>query len=130
MYVTRVCLNGVGKTIVAARAARVIVAGKFVVGYTTVCDRSVIPDVFEPLRQRFPNWQIVTQGKHSISLLRDIKNGIMDVAFIGLHTEAKGLKVEMLFEDPLIVALPAIHLFITTEGQAAGRCLSTTKSRG
>ncbi|MGP2543549.1 LysR substrate-binding domain-containing protein [Yersinia sp. 2541 StPb PI] len=97
------------KAIAAARAARVIVAGKFVVGYTTVFDRSVIPDVFEPLRQRFPNWQIVTQGKHSISLVRDIKNGIMDVAFIGLHTEAKGLKVEMLFEDPLIVALPAIH---------------------
>ena len=72
-------------------------------------DRSAIPDVFEPLQKSFPNWHIVTKGKHSISLVRDIKNGSMDVAFMGLHTEAKGLKVETLLEEPLIVALPANH---------------------
>lgn len=97
------------KAIMAAKAARGIVIGKFVVGYPTVFDRSVIPHVFEHLRQRFPNWRIVTKGKHSINLVWDIKNGTMDAAFIGLHTEAKGLKVETLFEDPLIVALPASH---------------------
>ncbi|WP_431225533.1 LysR family transcriptional regulator [Serratia sp. L9] len=97
------------KAVAIAQAAGSTEQGKLVVGYTTVFDRSVIPDVFEPLRQRFPNWQIVTRGQHSISLVREIKNGKMDVAFIGLHTEAKGLKVETLFEDSLMVALPASH---------------------
>jgi DNA-binding transcriptional LysR family regulator len=64
------------------------------VGYTTVFDRSVIPDVFDDLRRGFPTWQIVTRGKHSISLVRDIKNGVMDAAFIGLHTETPGLTAE------------------------------------
>lgn len=98
-----------GKAVAAAQAARPAESGQFVLGYTTVFDRSAIPDVFEPLQKCFPNWRIVTKGKHSISLVRDIKNGTMDVAFIGLHTEAKGLKVETLLEEPLMVALPANH---------------------
>ena len=97
------------KAIAVARAARGALVGEFVVGYTTVFDRSAIPDVFERLRQRFPNWRIVTRGKHSISLVRDIKNGVLDAAFIGLHTDTQGLAVETILEEPLVVALPANH---------------------
>lgn len=97
------------KAVAAAKAARDGESGQFVVGYTTVFDRSAIPDVFEPLQQRFPGQRISTKGKHSISLVRDIKNGTMDAAFIGLHTEAKGLKVETLLEEPVMVALPSSH---------------------
>jgi DNA-binding transcriptional LysR family regulator len=97
------------KAVAVARAARGAEGGKFVVGYTTVFDRSAIPDVADRLRQRFPNWRIVTRGKHSISLVRDVKNGTMDAAFIGLHTETQGLTVETLLEEPLVLALPAKH---------------------
>ena len=97
------------KAVAIARAARGSEDGQFVMGYTTVFDRSVIPDVFDDLRRRFPNWQIVTRGKHSISLVRDIKNGIMDAAFIGLHTETQGLAEETIHEEPLVVALSAKH---------------------
>jgi len=97
------------KAIAVARASRTADGGQFVVGYTTVFDRSAIPDVMASLRQRFPDWQIATRGKHSISLVREIKNGTMDAAFIGLHTDAQGLAVETILEEPLVVALPAGH---------------------
>jgi DNA-binding transcriptional LysR family regulator len=97
------------KAVAVARAAHGEQKGRFVVGYTTVFDRSVIPDVLEALQQRCPGWQILTQGKHSIRLVRDIKNGVMDAAFIGLHTQAPGLTVETLHEEPLVVALPSGH---------------------
>jgi DNA-binding transcriptional LysR family regulator len=97
------------KAVAVARAARGAEGGKFVVGYTTVFDRSAIPDVADRLRQRFPNWRIVTRGKHSIRLVRDVKNGTMDAAFIGLHTETQGLTVETILEEPLVLALPAKH---------------------
>jgi len=97
------------KAVAAAQALRVADGGQFVIGYTTVFDRSAIPDVGPALQQRFPRLRIVTRGKHSISLVRDIRNGAMDAAFIGLHTEAQGLEVEPLFEAPLMVALPAAH---------------------
>ena len=97
------------KAVAAAQAARPAESGQFVLGYTTVFDRSAIPDVFEPLQKCFPSWRIVTKGKHSISLVQDIKNATMDVAFIGLHTETRGLKVETVMEEPLMVALSASH---------------------
>ncbi|KJV24652.1 transcriptional regulator [Aquitalea magnusonii] len=97
------------KAIAVARATRATNGGQFVVGYTTVFDRSAIPDVVDQLRPIFPNWSIATKGKHSINLVRDIKSGAMDVAFIGLHTETQGLKVETIFEESFVVALSSKH---------------------
>lgn len=97
------------KAVAVARAARGADGGQFVVGYTTVFDRSAFPDVFDRFRRRFPNWRLVVKGKHSISLIRDLRNGVMDAAFVGLHTEAQGLTVETIHEEPLVVALPANH---------------------
>ena len=102
-------LAQVEKAVAAARAECGTDGGQFVVGYTTVFDRSAIPDVLDRLRERFPNCHIVSSGKHSIRLVRDLKNASMDVAFIGLHTNTHDLKVETIFDDPLVVALPATH---------------------
>jgi DNA-binding transcriptional LysR family regulator len=97
------------KAIAVAKAAQGADGGQFVMGYTTVFDRSAIPDVCDRLRLRFPDWRIVSRGKHSISLVRDIKNGAMDAALIGLYTEPQGLKVETIFDEPFVAALPATH---------------------
>lgn len=99
------------KALAAARAAhgQGQSGGRFLIGYTTVVDRSAIPDLAGPLRERFPDWQIATRGKHSISLVRDIRNGSMDAAFIGLHTDTQGLAAHTVHEAPLVVALAASH---------------------
>ncbi|WP_277343773.1 LysR family substrate-binding domain-containing protein [Pseudomonas viridiflava] len=70
-------------------------------------DRSSIPDVAEDFRLHFPNWRLVISGKHSIVLVRDIKNGAVDAAFIELRTETRGLMVEIVHRAPPVVALPA-----------------------
>ena len=82
---------------------------RLVIGYTTVFDRSIFPDVSQPLRDRFPHANLVSKGKHSISLVRDIRNGDMDAAFIGLHTDAGDLKVVTVRNEPLVVGLPTGH---------------------
>ncbi|TNV22631.1 LysR family transcriptional regulator [Buttiauxella sp. B2] len=99
----------VEKAIEVARATRGIDSGKFVVGYTTVFERSAIPDVIEDLHQRYPGWQFLTRGHYSINLVREVKNGTMDAAFIGLHTETQDLAVEKIIDDPLVVAMPSTH---------------------
>jgi DNA-binding transcriptional LysR family regulator len=106
------------KAVTAAQAARGLEKHRFVIGYTTVFDRSAIPDVFDRLRQSFPDWQIVTQGKHSIGLVREVRNGTMDAAFVGLHTQADGLTTEVVSEEPLLVALSTTHRL------AGKRCLA------
>ncbi len=117
-------LAQVEKALAAARAARDTPGGQFTFGYTTVFDRSAIPDVAAELGARFPGWRLLAKGKHSISLVRDIKNGAMDAAFIGLHTEAPGLTVETVRREPLVVALPAGHRL------AARRKLSFAELQG
>lgn len=97
------------KAIAIARAMRVNDAGQFAVGYSTVFERSVIPDVIENLQQRFADWHITSKGNYSINLVREVKNGTMDAAFIGLHTDTQDLAVEKVLDDPLVVALPADH---------------------
>jgi DNA-binding transcriptional LysR family regulator len=97
------------KAVAVAKAVRGIDGGQFVVGYTTVFDRSAIPDVFDRLQHRFPHWRLVAMGKHSISLVREVKNGTMDAAFIGLHTETQGLTAETILEESLVFALSANH---------------------
>ncbi|SAL75842.1 LysR family transcriptional regulator [Caballeronia telluris] len=97
------------KAVAAAQAARRSQGGQFSIGYTTVFDRSTIPDVSGALQLDFPDWKIVVKGKHSIRLVQDLRKGVMDAAFIGLHTEAQGLNVETIFEEPLVIALPAAH---------------------
>ena len=95
------------KAVAVARRSRTVAGGQFVVGYTTVFDRSAIPDVLDRLRQQFPSWRFVTKGKHSIGLVRDVKNGAIDAAFIGLHTDTQGLTQEIIRKEPLLVALSA-----------------------
>lgn len=97
------------KAVAAAKGACTVPGGQFVVGYTTVFDRSAIPDVFDRLRQQFPGWRFAAKGKHSIGLVRDLKNGTLDAAFIGLHTDTQGLAQEIIHEEPLLVALSAQH---------------------
>ena len=96
------------KAIAAARAQRPAGDTQFVVGYTTVFDRSALPDfaaISDGLRRRFPELRFATQGKHSIGLVRGVRSGRIDAAFIGLHTEAPGLQVRTLHREALVVAL-------------------------
>jgi DNA-binding transcriptional LysR family regulator len=97
------------KAIAAARAAHGSARPGLVLGYTTVFDRSIFPAFADRLRAIAPGARIVEKGKHSIQLVRDIRKGAMDAAFIGLHTEAEGLACLTIHEEPFVVALPRRH---------------------
>lgn len=94
----------------AARSAAGEEGGRFSVGYVTVFDRSIFPEsILTGLVKTFPHWQLTSVGRHSIDLVRELGNGNLDAAFIGIHTEAPGLVTETLLEEPLSVALPSGH---------------------
>jgi len=78
------------------------------VGYTTVFDFGTYPGkVFQSLQARFPDWTLACHGRHSISLIRDVLNGELNIALIGLHSDVKGLALRVLHEEEMIVALPS-----------------------
>ncbi|HEY8102761.1 MAG TPA: LysR substrate-binding domain-containing protein [Burkholderiaceae bacterium] len=105
----RKTMTQVERALAIAQTAGNAAERQFVIGYTTVFDQSAIPDVREYFRQHFPNVRFVVKGKHSINLVKEIKNGMMDMAFIGLHTDPQDLQIEVISEQPFVVALPAPH---------------------
>lgn len=105
----RRALEQVENAIAVARAAAPSTRRTFYVGYTTVFERSAIPNALELLKNTYAEWEIKTEGKHSIELVKDVKNGVLDAAFIGLHTCAEGLVVESVREEGFMVALPEGH---------------------
>lgn len=97
------------KAIAVARSAKETEPGKFVIGYTTVFDRSVFPDLTAHFQSQFSGWKLITQADHSVNLVRDIRKGKVDVAFIGLHTQTPDLESVVIHEESMVVALPANH---------------------
>ena len=91
----------------AAQSAGGCSGGHFVIGYTPTFDRSAIPDVFDRFRKRFPAWRLSVKSRHSNGLIRDIRNGAMDAAFVGWPVRAEGVTLEVLREEPVVAALPA-----------------------
>jgi DNA-binding transcriptional LysR family regulator len=91
------------------------------VGYTTVFDFGTYPEkVFRALQPRFPGWTLACHGRHSITLIRDVLNGELDIALIGLHTDVNGLAMRVLHEEEMVVAMPA------TDALAAKKIVSFT----
>jgi DNA-binding transcriptional LysR family regulator len=105
----RKTINQVERALATAQEAGSATGRQFVIGHTTVFDQSAIPDVRKYFHQHFPDVRLVVKGKHSINLVKDIKNGVMDMAFIGLHTDPQGLQIEVISEQAFMVALPALH---------------------
>ena len=103
----RKTLEQADKAIRAAQSAGGCSGGHFVLGYTPAFDRSAIPDVFDRFRSRFPAWRLSVKSRHSNSLIRDIRNGAMDAAFVGWPIRAEGVTLEVLREEPVVAALPA-----------------------
>jgi DNA-binding transcriptional LysR family regulator len=102
-------LEQAAKAVALARKAGAIQGAPLVIGYTSVFDTSVFPDVHDELARRCPGLRISTRTRHSIALIREIKSGSVDAAFIGLHTQAPGLQQIKVREDPFWVALPSGH---------------------
>lgn len=115
----RAALEQARKAIVVARAAHDGARGQFVIGYSTVFDRSAAPDVAASLQEAFPGWAIRSKGRHSVNLVRELNNGQLDVALIGLHTAAPDLSVEPLHQEPPLVALPSAHRLAKKRALAA-----------
>lgn len=97
------------KACAAARAAGKRPGTVFRLGYSSVFDRSIFPDVRPYFLRHFPDVTLQEQVRHSVRLIDDIREGRLDAAFIGLHTEARDLTVVTLREEPMLVALPAAH---------------------
>lgn len=79
------------------------------VGITTVVDVGLFAGIEPTFEQRFPGVRVSIKRQISAHSIRDLNQGRIDVAVIGLPSRADGLTVESLFDDPLVACISASH---------------------
>lgn len=105
----RKTLNQATKAVEATRRCSDQPRQRLRVGYTTVLDPEVFP-ALEPAFQRvFPRGSLESVADISVELIRSLRRGTLDVAFIGLPSATGELIVEPLHKEPLMAAIPVRH---------------------
>lgn len=123
-------ITPVGKTIVAharqimeqadairqlARASRDPLAGPLRIGAIPTLSPYLMPLILLPLRQRYPQMQLVLTEELTETLLERLRNHEIDAALIATPLQEQGLVAMALFDEPFWIAYPRDHPFYDKE---------------
>ena len=68
-----------------------------------------LPHVVPSLRRRYPRLRLQLAEEKSDNILRMLRQGELDAALLALPIHDEGLEIEVLFEEPFVLALPGDH---------------------
>jgi LysR family hydrogen peroxide-inducible transcriptional activator len=68
-----------------------------------------LPHVVPALRKRYPNLRLQLAEEKTEKILRMLRQGELDAALLALPINNEGLELEILFEEPFVLALPSDH---------------------
>lgn len=69
----------------------------------------LLPHVVPGIRARFPQLKLQLTEEKSADIVRLLDEGELDAALLALPLDEDGLEVEILFEEPFMLALPQSH---------------------
>jgi len=68
-----------------------------------------LPHVVPSIRKQFPNLRLQLAEEKTEDVLRLLRQGHVDAGVLALPIRGDGMEVEVLFEEPFVLALPADH---------------------
>ena len=80
----------------------------------------LLPHIMPLIRDRFPELKLQLAEEKTSKLLRLLDNGGLDAALLALPVEDEGFEVEILFEEPFMLATPASHPL--SESESVSMC--------
>jgi DNA-binding transcriptional LysR family regulator len=92
-----------------AHAAESGKAGLLRIGYEATAMRSGLPEAIKAFRTEAPGVTLDLDEEGSRAQAEALRNGDLDVGFVFLPVDERGLRVEPLIEAPAVVALPEEH---------------------
>jgi LysR family hydrogen peroxide-inducible transcriptional activator len=69
----------------------------------------LLPHVVPSLRRQYPNLRLQLAEEKTDDILRMLRQGELDAALLALPIDGDGLEMEILFEEPFVLALPGRH---------------------
>jgi len=68
-----------------------------------------LPHVVPSVRERYPKLRLQLAEEKTEDILRMLRQGQLDAGVLALPVGAEGMEMEILFEEPFVLALPADH---------------------
>lgn len=69
----------------------------------------LLPHVIPPIRKAYPRLKLQLVEEKTDDILKMLHNGKLDAALLALPIDDEGLEVEVLFEEPFVLATPSDH---------------------
>lgn len=93
----------------AARRSQDPEAGTVTLGLFPTLGPYLLPHVVPSIRERFPDLELLLVEEKSDVLLERLQQGRLDAALLALPVHDDQLHVELLFEEPFVLAVPEAH---------------------
>jgi LysR family hydrogen peroxide-inducible transcriptional activator len=93
----------------AVRDVRALVRGRVVLGALPTIAPYYLPARLHAFAERFPGIEVVVNEDTTAQLAQAVLDKEIDLALISLPVPGRGLLVEKLFEEELLVVIPADH---------------------
>jgi LysR family transcriptional regulator, hydrogen peroxide-inducible genes activator len=105
----QVILDEVERLKALARAGQDPLQGPFHLGLIPTAGPYLMPRVLPVLRESWPQLQLLLREEQTAALLDRLRAGALDAAILSLPLEGEDLRSEVLFHEPILVALPRDH---------------------
>jgi LysR family hydrogen peroxide-inducible transcriptional activator len=102
-------LNDVSQILAVARRAGDPADGSLRLGLFPTLAPYLLPHVIPTLRKQHPNLKLQLAEEKTDDILKMLQQGDLDAALLALPINDDGLDVEILFEEPFVLALPSEH---------------------
>jgi len=105
----RLILSDVDQIRAVARRAGDPADGNLRLGLFPTLAPYVLPHVVPTIRKRYPNLRLQLAEEKTEDILKMLQQGELDAALLALPVNDEGMDVEILFEEPFVLALPGGH---------------------
>ncbi|MEX0960052.1 MAG: LysR substrate-binding domain-containing protein [Burkholderiales bacterium] len=97
------------QAVLMARRAERGEIGELAIGFISVADYNVLPDVLRDFRRRYPQVDLTLKEATTDTQIEELMNGRLDVGFVLPPINEPGLESTAILREPLIAALPKRH---------------------
>ncbi|MFV0134391.1 LysR family transcriptional regulator [Streptomyces sp. HMX87] len=107
----RECLAAADRAAAGAAAATGVVRGRLAVGVIVTTAAVDVPELLQRYRARYPDVRIALRSGRSDELAAAVRNGDLDIAFLGLPEgeQPSGVETVVLDHDEHVLVVPAGH---------------------
>jgi LysR family hydrogen peroxide-inducible transcriptional activator len=102
-------LRDIDQIRMTARRSRDPETGTLRLGIFPTLAPYLLPHVVPGIRKRFPELKLQLAEEKTEDCLRLLDNGELDAALLALPLDEDGLEMEILFEEPFMLAMPRSH---------------------